>query len=231
MTGKGCTGQACAACKYQRRKCSSDCLLAPYFPPDQPKQFLNVHKLFGVSNILRLLKQLDDTQKSDAMKSIIYQANAREKDPVHGCFGVIVMLQNQVERLKQELEIVRNQLILLEQQQYQNGGLQQQIQPLEGHVSLSHQHTDLPENTNSWIYPYVQNSPYEGQPLYRQANYDVSRPNNFVEYEQQQQPCVESKEGFESSTKSSLKETQCLDHVADHELKNAAALFTLTTDN
>ncbi|GLJ50907.1 hypothetical protein SUGI_1084120 [Cryptomeria japonica] len=40
------------------------------------------------------------------MKSIIYQANAPEKDHVPGCFGIIVMLQAQVERLKEEIEIV-----------------------------------------------------------------------------------------------------------------------------
>ncbi|XP_057812856.1 protein ASYMMETRIC LEAVES 2 isoform X1 [Cryptomeria japonica] len=233
MTGKSGTGQACAACKYQRRKCSPDCPLAPYFPPDQPKQFLNVHKLFGVSNILRILRQLDDTQRSDAMKSIIYQANAREKDPVHGCFGIIVMLQAQVERLKEEIEIVRSQMMVMEQQQqqqqqFQNGGIlqHQQIQGLGGPVNLSNQHSAMPA---TWVsYPYVQGFPYEGEELCRQSNYDFVRPSRFVEYEQRQQPYGEVKEDYESSAESSLKESQCLDHIADQELKSAAALFTLT---
>ncbi|CAN8269373.1 unnamed protein product [Cochlearia groenlandica] len=49
------TNQACAACKYQRRKCASDCILAPYFPHDRHNQFLNAHKLYGVSNITKII--------------------------------------------------------------------------------------------------------------------------------------------------------------------------------
>eukprot|EP00249_Psilotum_nudum_P031832 c46652_g1_i1 orf=154-438(+) len=93
MAGNGGTTQACAACKYQRRKCTPECPLAPYFPADQPKQFMNVHRLFGVSNVLRLLRQIDPSKKSDAVKSIVYEAAAWEKNPVHGCLGIISMLQ------------------------------------------------------------------------------------------------------------------------------------------
>lgn len=107
---------ACAACKYQRRKCAADCPLAPYFPPDQPKRFLNVHRLFGVSSILRLLRQVDPDKREDTVKSIVYEADTRETDPVHGCLGIIHLLQNQINKLKDELSIARDQLYLLEQQ-------------------------------------------------------------------------------------------------------------------
>ncbi|KAG0603315.1 hypothetical protein M758_10G083900 [Ceratodon purpureus] len=107
---------ACAACKYQRRKCATDCPLAPYFPPDQPKRFLNVHRLFGVSSILRILRQVDPDKREDTVKSIVYEADTREKDPVHGCLGIIHLLQNQVNKLKDELALARDQLYLLEQQ-------------------------------------------------------------------------------------------------------------------
>ena len=46
--------RACAACKYQRKKCNPDCVLAPYFPADNPQRFVNFHNLFGVSSILQL---------------------------------------------------------------------------------------------------------------------------------------------------------------------------------
>nr|CAD1818355.1 unnamed protein product [Ananas comosus var. bracteatus] len=63
MMAKGGTSRpACAACKHQRRKCTADCPLALYFPADQPKQFQNAHRLFGVSNILRILKDLDPSR-------------------------------------------------------------------------------------------------------------------------------------------------------------------------
>ncbi|KAF9670207.1 hypothetical protein SADUNF_Sadunf13G0044400 [Salix dunnii] len=41
----------CAACKFVRRKCQTECVFAPYFPPDQPQKFSNVHKVFGASNV------------------------------------------------------------------------------------------------------------------------------------------------------------------------------------
>lgn len=118
MTGSSSSSAntACAACKYQRRKCSPDCPLSPYFPPDQPKRFANVHKLFGVSNLLRLLKHVEPSKREDTVKSIAYEADTREKDPVHGCLGVITVLQNQVAKLKDELHVAREQLFFIEQQ-------------------------------------------------------------------------------------------------------------------
>ncbi|RWR72612.1 LOB domain-containing protein 27-like protein [Cinnamomum micranthum f. kanehirae] len=119
MTVKGGSSQACAACKYQRRKCNTDCPLAPYFPADQRKQFENAHRLFGVSNIIKILKQLDTSQKMDAMQSIVCQANIREKYPVHGCLGIICGLQVVIHRTQQELDAVNAQLAICREQHHQ----------------------------------------------------------------------------------------------------------------
>ncbi|XP_050222985.1 LOB domain-containing protein 27 [Mercurialis annua] len=115
MTLKGGTSQACAACKYQRRKCSSDCPLAPYFPPDQPKMFQNAHKLFGVSNIIKILKKLDASQRGEAMRSIIYQSNIRDRFPVHGCWGIICQLHYQIRQAEEEIHAVHSQLEMYRQ--------------------------------------------------------------------------------------------------------------------
>ncbi|CAL0306848.1 unnamed protein product [Lupinus luteus] len=123
MTLKGGTTQACAACKYQRRKCTSECLLAPYFPADQPKVFLNVHKLFGVSNVVKILKILEPGQKKIAMDSIIIQANYRDKYPVHGCWEEICRLQHQIWLAGDELQAVYQQLEMCRQQNQQQQGL------------------------------------------------------------------------------------------------------------
>ncbi|CAK9159808.1 unnamed protein product [Ilex paraguariensis] len=45
----------CAACKLLRRKCAEDCIFAPCFPPNQPDKFASVHKVFGASNVGKLL--------------------------------------------------------------------------------------------------------------------------------------------------------------------------------
>lgn len=109
--GNGNT-QACAACKYQRRKCAPDCILAPYFPHDRQRQFLNAHKLFGVSNITKIIKKLDQPDKDTAMHTIIFQSDVRANDPVGGCYRIIREYQRQIEFYKAELDIVLHQLAI-----------------------------------------------------------------------------------------------------------------------
>lgn len=118
MTVKGGTSPACAACKYQRRKCASDCVLAPYFPANQPKMFQNAHRLFGISNITKILKQLEDEdQKADAMKSIIFEADMRERFPVYGCVEYICYLRQQLQQTMEELHYVYTHLAACREQQ------------------------------------------------------------------------------------------------------------------
>lgn len=110
------TTQACAACKYQRRKCAPDCILAPYFPHDRQRQFLNAHKLFGVSNITKIIKLLSPQDKDQAMRTIIYQSDMRASDPVGGCYRYILDLQAQIQYYRAELELVLQQLAIFRAQ-------------------------------------------------------------------------------------------------------------------
>ncbi|MED6137374.1 hypothetical protein PIB30_064487, partial [Stylosanthes scabra] len=110
------TTQACAVCKYQRRKCAPDCILAPYFPHDRQRQFLNAHKLFGVSNITKIIKFLDPHDKDQAMKTIIFQSDMRANDPVGGCYRYIQELQAQIEFYRAELDLVLQQLAMFRAQ-------------------------------------------------------------------------------------------------------------------
>lgn len=100
----------CAACKFLRRKCTLECVFAPYFPPDQPQKFANVHKIFGASNVTKLLNELHPHQREDAVNSLAYEADARVKDPVYGCVGAISILQHQVKQLQTELHHARSEL-------------------------------------------------------------------------------------------------------------------------
>ncbi|KAL0452207.1 UNVERIFIED_CONTAM: LOB domain-containing protein 1 [Sesamum latifolium] len=93
----------CAACKILRRRCVENCLLAPYFPPTEPLKFTTAHRVFGASNIIKLLQELPEDQRADAVNSIVYEANARLRDPVYGCTGMICHLQNQVSELQAEV--------------------------------------------------------------------------------------------------------------------------------
>ncbi|GER41366.1 LOB domain-containing protein, partial [Striga asiatica] len=101
---KGDRNPACAVCKYQRRRCTPNCPLAPYFPANNSNTFQNVHRLFGVSNITKILDSLHNSdEKEDAMKSIIFEAEMRRRYPVHGCSVIIQQLRFQIECAHQEL--------------------------------------------------------------------------------------------------------------------------------
>ncbi|XP_050376889.1 protein LATERAL ORGAN BOUNDARIES-like [Argentina anserina] len=101
----------CAACKFLRRKCMLGCIFAPYFPPEEPQKFANVHKIFGASNVTKLLNDLLPHQREDAVNSLAYEAEARVRDPVYGCVGAISFLQRQVQRLQKELDAANADLI------------------------------------------------------------------------------------------------------------------------
>ncbi|KAJ4828405.1 hypothetical protein Tsubulata_027358 [Turnera subulata] len=112
MTIKGGAHQACAVCKYQRRRCTKECPLAPYFPADQQKVFQNAHRLFGVKNITNILRQVPDTLKEEAMRSIKYQSDMRARFPVHGCLGIVCQLQMQLQQTIEEFRYVNAQLAM-----------------------------------------------------------------------------------------------------------------------
>ncbi|XP_021771870.1 LOB domain-containing protein 27-like [Chenopodium quinoa] len=124
MTIKGGTSQACAACKYQRRKCAPDCPLAPYFPADKPKMFQCAHRLYGVCNITKILKKLDSKDRKDeAMKSIIFESEMRQKYPVFGCCYAIWQLNEQLSQLQEELYYVQSWLAILKNKEHSHGNI------------------------------------------------------------------------------------------------------------
>lgn len=97
-SSSGPTGP-CGACKFLRRKCITGCIFAPYFDADQgATHFAAVHKVFGASNVSKLLHQIPIHKRLDAVVTICYEAQARLRDPVYGCVAHIFALQQQVNR-------------------------------------------------------------------------------------------------------------------------------------
>ncbi|XP_061351678.1 LOB domain-containing protein 12-like [Gastrolobium bilobum] len=103
----------CASCKLLRRRCTKDCTFAPYFPSDEPQKFAIVHKVFGASNVSKMLQELPVHQRADAVSSLVYEANARVRDPVYGCVGAISYLQNQVSELQMQLAVAQAELLCI----------------------------------------------------------------------------------------------------------------------
>ncbi|GLJ32077.1 hypothetical protein SUGI_0645950 [Cryptomeria japonica] len=108
----GSTGAPCGACKFLRRKCINGCIFAPYFGSDQgAARFAAVHKVFGASNVSKLLLHIPPHRRHEAVVTVCYEAQARLSDPVYGCVSTIFALQQQVAALQTELSLVQTQLI------------------------------------------------------------------------------------------------------------------------
>ncbi|KAK8692931.1 hypothetical protein V6N13_070534 [Hibiscus sabdariffa] len=273
MTLKGGTTSACAACKYQRRKCIPECLLAPYFPADQTKVFQNAHKLFGVSNIVKILRGLDPSQHAEAMRSIKYQANVRDRFPVYGCLGVINHLNYQIQLLEDEFHAVLAQLEMCRQYHHQNqhqiasipDDVPSQLElgmapPNNGVQFLNHAYAAVPDvpvsmqhsysnsNTNNSLcvqHPcsndnqlmaiqsqlLVPNS--ETLVIQQEVLQDYDEIHPFFDTIDDRQSYIDTKEAYESSScaESAKETTQAIEHVAENELKSAAACFSLTSVN
>ncbi|GER57788.1 LOB domain-containing protein [Striga asiatica] len=106
------TGSPCGACKFLRRKCAPDCVFGPYFCSEQgPARFAAIHKVFGASNVSKLLlHHVPEPNRCEAVVTIAYEAQARIRDPVYGCVAHIFALQQQVTYLQAQLMHAKAQL-------------------------------------------------------------------------------------------------------------------------
>ncbi|KAK8968462.1 LOB domain-containing protein 23 [Platanthera guangdongensis] len=113
----------CAACKYLRRRCSQDCILAPYFHHSQPERFVCVHRIFGASNVARMLEHVPTHNRAQAADTIATEAYMRMEDPVYGCTTIIARLQHEIHKAQNELAMLKAHITIhkaCQQQQLQN---------------------------------------------------------------------------------------------------------------
>ncbi|XP_042515417.1 LOB domain-containing protein 24-like [Macadamia integrifolia] len=146
----------CAACKSLRRRCPKDCILAPYFPSNDPQRFASVHKIFGAGNITKILQQLPVHQRAEAADCMSFEATSRIQDPVYGCVGILSQLQQQILITQRELEMTQAQLAFYSAKQQQQEEAQQE-KPLMAQSPV--QYCDGP----SWFYPNQQDPFYLDQ--------------------------------------------------------------------
>ncbi|KAF3455050.1 hypothetical protein FNV43_RR05498 [Rhamnella rubrinervis] len=143
----------CAACKILRRRCADKCVLAPYFPPTEPVKFTIAHRVFGASNIIKFLQELPESQRADAVSSMVYEAGARIRDPVYGCAGAICQLQKQVSELQAQLAKAQAELVTMQCQQTNLVSLIMEMAAQSQHDYLPQQFNSLdssPPHTNSY---------------------------------------------------------------------------------
>ncbi|KGN57342.1 LOB domain-containing protein 24 [Cucumis sativus] len=100
----------CAACKYLRRRCPSDCIFSPFFPSNNPQRFTIVHRIYGASNVAKFLHQLPTHLRAEAAETLIFEAKCRIEDPVYGCVGIISQLQHELHVAETQLAKTRAEI-------------------------------------------------------------------------------------------------------------------------
>jgi len=66
--------------------------------------------VFGASNVTKLLNELNASQREDAVNSLAYEADARLRDPVYGCVGLISILQHRLKLVQSDLYNAKKEL-------------------------------------------------------------------------------------------------------------------------
>lgn len=82
-----------------------------------------------ISPSFSLFQELPVHQRADAVSSLVYEANARMRDPVYGCVGAISYLQNQVSQLQMQLAVAQAEILCIQMQQ--ENPLENQQMPME----------------------------------------------------------------------------------------------------
>ncbi|CAL0331364.1 unnamed protein product [Lupinus luteus] len=144
--GSNINRHACAACRHQRRKCKQNCVLAPYFPMEKTQQYLAVHKVFGFSNMTKMLSNLVEQERKEAVESFQWEAMMWQQDPIHGPLGAYKKLCDMISNLltQQALQSFDSNLMKTHDLLgFNNGGSNE---PLTVAVS----NNGVPPITNNW---------------------------------------------------------------------------------
>ncbi|CAN6994600.1 hypothetical protein IGI04_017524 [Brassica rapa subsp. trilocularis] len=153
------TGSPCGACKFLRRKCASDCIFAPYFSSEQgAARFAAIHKVFGASNVSKLLLNVPIHDRCEAVVTIAYEAQARLHDPVYGCVSHIFSLQQQVAYLQAQVMQMKAQIA---------GHQTSAAGDLRNSSESTHEYTTWQQSSGSpigsaYAAPYDHHHPYYG---------------------------------------------------------------------
>ncbi|GFZ07336.1 LOB domain-containing protein 4 [Actinidia rufa] len=72
------------------------------------------HRIVWCENV----QELPVHQRGDAVSSMVYEANARVRDPVYGCVGSISSLQHQIDVLQTQLAMAQAEVVHLRMRQF-----------------------------------------------------------------------------------------------------------------
>ncbi|XP_047957543.1 LOB domain-containing protein 29-like [Salvia hispanica] len=196
MTG---SSSPCGACKFLRRKCIKGCVFSPYFCHEQgATHFAAIHKVFGASNVSKLLAHLPVSDRSEAAITLAYEAQARLQDPIYGCVSHIFSLQQQVVNLQAQLASLKQQAA---QCIINNSNSSSSANPNPNDHKFYGENNSPPQDLHSWLQNQMEtpqfdanNTYYSGGSMDLSASASVKHENsNFGE----QNPSYGSMDSFE----------------------------------
>lgn len=94
------------------------------------------------------VQELPVHQRTDAVSSLVYEANARVRDPVYGCVAAISSLQKQVSELQMQLAVAQAEILCIQTQQEPMVLPTQQIDTCTDDVKSYFLHNNLPQYLN-----------------------------------------------------------------------------------
>ncbi|CAJ1978386.1 unnamed protein product [Sphenostylis stenocarpa] len=97
---------ACVLCRYQHTRHDGRCELGQYFPINRSVDFEKACRLFGLANLLRLMRSAEPSERQVMADSILTEAIMWDNDPIHGALGHAFTLNAQIQSVERELELV-----------------------------------------------------------------------------------------------------------------------------
>ncbi|KAL0694504.1 hypothetical protein Bca4012_061684 [Brassica carinata] len=103
----------CAICKEKRQKCTQKCVLTPYLPANKHEKYAYLVYVFGIENVVRILNEIDPSQRQACVDSLCFEAEARVRDPVYGTIGIINGNKRRIQYLQHSLQIAQRELDMI----------------------------------------------------------------------------------------------------------------------
>ncbi|XP_027356811.1 LOB domain-containing protein 25-like [Abrus precatorius] len=137
----------CLICKQHRRRHDHSCIFGQYFPINRTVDFENASMLFGLSNLLRIMQDVDPQDRQHAADSILREGTTWINDIHHGPLGYVLNLRSQIQSCERQLENVNRLLAYCRDQA--NSTVQMGISPFAGSSAfhLPQQNTQLGDSS------------------------------------------------------------------------------------
>ncbi|KAL0370387.1 UNVERIFIED_CONTAM: LOB domain-containing protein 4 [Sesamum angustifolium] len=87
-------------------------------PPKSPTSSPVFIRSLVLAMSTRCSRNCPEHQRGDAVSSMVYEANARVRDPVYGCVGAISSLQQQIDMLQTQLALAQAEVVHMRMRQF-----------------------------------------------------------------------------------------------------------------